>query len=268
MTGAGAAACFDVDGRRKWIAYVEKPHNKGWGHAASPILSEDKLLLHYDHLIALDAETGKEQWRQAVQGLYGTLLVKEFQGRPVAITPTGVFVDVRTGRIISNASDTFYMRWGNPIVEGDMLYAVDQKMETAVRLPERLTQDFKPEVVWKNEKTFKRDCYGAAVLRNDLLFVPSGRGRWMKVINRKTGEVLYQKRLSYRGNNHYANTTVCGDKLFVTSEGGETIVLVAGPEYQEIGRNLLPPYRSTPVFEDNRIYIRSRDHLYCIGAPQ
>ena len=45
-----------------------------------------------------------------------------------------------------------------------------------------------------------------------------------------------------------------------------TAVLAPGREFRQVAINKLEPYRSCPVFEGRRMYIRTAGHLYCIGA--
>ena len=46
---------------------------------------------------------------------------------------------------------------------------------------------------------------------------------------------------------------------------GTTLVLKAGPEYQEVAKNSLEFFISTPQFRKNRMYVRTSERLYCIG---
>ena len=58
-----------------------------------------------------------------------------------------------------------------------------------------------------------------------------------------------------------------GDRVQLTDPKGKmhTIVLEPGREYKEIARNTLETFRSTPVFEGRRMYVRTLKHLWCIG---
>ena len=59
--------------------------------------------------------------------------------------------------------------------------------------------------------------------------------------------------------------TLAGGLLFISSDAGVTLVLEPGREYKEVAKNTLEPFRSTPVFQGKRLYIRAKEHLYCIG---
>jgi outer membrane protein assembly factor BamB len=71
--------------------------------------------------------------------------------------------------------------------------------------------------------------------------------------------------LDFKGGQCYPSITLAGKYLFVSSDNGHTLVLEPGREYKEIAHNVLEPFRSTPVFEGKRMYVRTLQHLWCIG---
>jgi len=57
LFGTGVAACYDMEGNRKWIKMLEKSKHQ-WGHSASPLVVGDKLIVHINDIFALDKKTG------------------------------------------------------------------------------------------------------------------------------------------------------------------------------------------------------------------
>ena len=54
----------------------------------------------------------------------------------------------------------------------------------------------------------------------------------------------------------------------MSADNGATVVLEPGREYKEVARNMLEPFRGSPVFDGKRVYIRTQKAMYCIGeAP-
>lgn len=51
----------------------------------------------------------------------------------------------------------------------------------------------------------------------------------------------------------------------VCSDTGKTIVFKPGALPEEVATNEIEGFRSTPVFEGTRMYVRGLEHLYCIG---
>jgi outer membrane protein assembly factor BamB len=55
-------------------------------------------------------------------------------------------------------------------------------------------------------------------------------------------------------------------KIYVTSEDGLTTVVKAGPKFEVLAENALNDYcLSSPAISDGHIFIRTAQHLYCIG---
>ena len=58
-----------------------------------------------------------------------------------------------------------------------------------------------------------------------------------------------------------------GNKIFLSSDSGRTVVLDTPPdkELRELSTNQLEGFKTTPAFGNDLIYIRTRNHLFCIG---
>jgi hypothetical protein len=58
-----------------------------------------------------------------------------------------------------------------------------------------------------------------------------------------------------------------GDRLYVTNLNGETLVLAASPKFEVLARNRLEERTlASPAISDGEIFIRTYQHLWCIGA--
>ncbi|MHC4715206.1 MAG: hypothetical protein ACYTAN_18370, partial [Planctomycetota bacterium] len=91
------------------------------------------------------------------------------------------------------------------------------------------------------------------------------QARRFSVLDAETGETVYVKDLDLGKGTVYQSITLGGDRIFISSEGGRTIVIEPGREYREVARNDLEPFRACPVFVGSRMYIRGHKNLYCIG---
>jgi hypothetical protein len=78
---------------------------------------------------------------------------------------------------------------------------------------------------------------------------------------------LDKKKVEYLQGTVYSSPTLAGKYILLSGEGGRTVVLASGREYREVARNELEPFRSTPVFAGDRMYVRTLKALYCIGKP-
>jgi len=71
-----------------------------------------------------------------------------------------------------------------------------------------------------------------------------------------------------------SSATLGGKHIYIRDDQGQTLVLDPGPQYKEVGKNLLVEYNAEGIqpesqsnffFEGQRIYFRTRGFLYCIG---
>ena len=65
-----------------------------------------------------------------------------------------------------------------------------------------------------------------------------------------------------------ASPVAADGHVYLLAEAGETVVLAAGPDMRVISRNRLEERAlASPAIAHGRLYIRTDDHLYAIGAP-
>src|SRR5262249_29213100 len=64
--GNGVAACYDLDGKRRWITRIE---TNNLTYSSSPALADGVFAVYLGKLIGLDAETGKVRWEQKLINL-------------------------------------------------------------------------------------------------------------------------------------------------------------------------------------------------------
>jgi len=263
LFGNGVAASYDMEGNRIWARLVGKSTN-GWGHSASPVIAGDRLVLHIGSKVyGLDMETGETVWTADSKANWGTPLpVKFWQGGYAVLTTGGEVVRCSDGLIVAKGIGS--MPWTSPILHNGIIYIVDQNGAFAYRFPEELTDELQVEKIW--QVPAKRDRYYASpIVYQGLLYAITQRGQ-MTVFNTYNGEVFYQK--AYKlGGTYYPSFSLVGNKIFLSSDSGRTVVLDPPPdkELRELSTNQLEGFKTTPAFGNDLIYIRTRNHLFCIG---
>jgi len=88
----------------------------------------------------------------------------------------------------------------------------------------------------------------------------------MSCLHARTGEDIYIKQRLSSGS-YSASPVLADGKLYITGENGTTVVLSAGPEYNELARNDLDGSwtMSSIAVSGQQLFIRTGSHLYCIG---
>jgi len=256
----GTAACYDMDGNRKWIKQIEKPTH-GWGHSTSPLLVGDKLIVHVLNPIALDKETGEVVWKSESKNQWGTGIVTKIDGVDVIITANGDFLRASDGQVL--AKDTSFVEYARPIIHDGIIYFTQHEGK-AFRLPSEAGETITPEFLWQT-KPKKDRYYSSSVYHDGLIYAITRRGLFFSVIDAGTGEVVYEEKLDLGKGEAFPSITLAGKHLFVSCDNGTTVIMEPGREPKEITRNSLETFRSSPVFVGERIYIRGMEHLYCIG---
>jgi hypothetical protein len=258
MYGNSLVACHDLDGTRRWLKAMEHSTAK-YGHGSSPTLVGDKLLVHYADLVALDIKDGSECWRVKIPPLHGTPIHHRIDGVDVVFSPTGKMIRVSDGKILA---DEFQPCGDNsPIAHDDIVYFIAGDCQ-ALRIPSTVAK--KPEPLWRCKGLKGGELWFSSPLYHDgLIYVINGNCSY-SVLDARTGKIVHFDKLDF-GGRVYPSITLAGKYVYVSSDNGTTIVLEPGREYKEIARNTLETFRSSPVFEGRRMYIRTQKHLWCIG---
>lgn len=292
MTGNGVVTCLDMDGKVVWTRDLQKEYGAFglyWGYASSPILYDSKLIvqvlhgMHTDdpsYLVALDADTGKEVWREerATDALrespdsYTTPALLKRDGKAQIVVTGGDCVtghDPDTGREIWRANGLNPQQRGNyrivasPVVIDNMIYAPTRR-RPLLALSAGGTGDVSGNVVWKWEGAGAPDVPTPAS-DGTYFYMVDDRGL-ATCLNAKTGAVVWGPERTAQGVVS-ASPHVADGKVFLLNENAVTTVLAAGPEFKVLGTNELDgTYTlSTPVSAGSQLFIRTATHLYCIG---
>ncbi|MCD6360954.1 MAG: PQQ-like beta-propeller repeat protein, partial [Armatimonadetes bacterium] len=261
--GNGIACCYDLDGNRIWARPIEKPR-RGYGHSASPILAGGYLIVHVLSMRALDPMTGEQVWEAALPVYWGTPVATEIEDTPVIISPRGDVVNATDGAVLARGIGN--CNYCAPIVEDGVVYFADDRTPwRAVKLPDTL-DPFQPEELWRARP--KKDRYYASPVIYQGIIYGVTRNQVFSALDAATGEILYEQNMLMGKGQCYPSVTLAGDKLLVGCDNGVTVVVEPGRTYREIARNTLEPFRSSPVFAGDRMFVRGLDNMYCIGANQ
>ncbi len=58
---------------------------------------------------------------------------------------------------------------------------------------------------------------------------------------------------------------MAGNWLFASSNDGTTVVIKAGREFAELASSRLEEFVGTPTFDGPRLFIRTKQRLFCLG---
>ena len=265
---------YALDGEEKWRTGLGE-FGSGHGFAASPMVVGDVVCLQGDtaeggYLVALDTRTGNEKWRTTRppgKESYATPAVIDMPGGMQAIVATSQMggirgIDPATGDELWQEADAFPARTvSSPIVSDDLVIAAcgsggNGKRLTAVRV----RNDGNPEHAFALTQNVPYVPTG--IVCDDLLFLWHERGT-VTCVDLTTHEPLWTKRV---GGKYYCSPVCLGDRLLAVSMDGEAVMLVAGREYEVLGRtDLGESTQATPAVSKGRLFLRTESRLMCLA---
>ena len=290
VTGNGTVSAFDMTGKKIWQRNLQDdygPFGLNWGYASSPILYDGKLILQVLHgqktddpsyVVAFDALSGNEKWRQErptdalaeSPDAYTTPTLVEHDGKTHIVILGGDYLtghDPETGEEIWRAGGLNPDKQGNyrivasPIVIDGMIYAPTRKKPL---LAFRAGDIASGSPAWKWEGPAATDV-PTPVCDGKYFYMVDDRGLVI-CLDAKTGAVVWGPERTAQGIVS-ASPVLADNKLYITNEKAITTVLAAGPEFKLLSTNELDgSYTiSSPAVADSKIFIRTSNHLYCIG---
>lgn len=267
-------ACTSVEGEVLWKNdhLVYKPVH---GNGGSPVLVGQSLIFTQDggeqgKVIALDAQTGKTRW-EVVRDVeaskkfsFSTPLVLDVAGKTQVIVPGSNIVqslDPETGQEIWRVRYEGYSVIPRPIVAAGLVLvstSYDRPTLLAIR-PDGQGDVTDTHVAWQTNVAVPHTPSLNA--HADLVFMVSDKGI-VTCLEAETGKEVWKERI---GGNFSASPLLAGDELYLLSEEGDTTVVKADREYQEVSRNKLGERTlASMAVIDHDLLIRSAQALYRI----
>jgi outer membrane protein assembly factor BamB len=255
--GNGIVCAYTTAGEKLWARFIEgSPIH--FGHASSPVLVEGKLLVHFNDLVALQADTGAEAWRTVLPAQYASPLPLRVGDTAVVVSPAGAVVRVADGKVLLK-NGSLASSECTPVLKDGILYVCHGKAQ-ALRLVPAGDDAVKLEKIWESRISGGRRT-PSAVIGNGLLYAVTTEGI-LDVLDASTGKALYKERLNI--GEVYASAALAGKYVFFGGTRGKTVVLKPGKEYEEVARSQVEGFGSSPVFRGSQLYLRARQYLYCI----
>jgi outer membrane protein assembly factor BamB len=285
----GKLAAYAFDGKLLWqrdvgILDANDPQSGSaeWGHASSPILYDDLVLLQGDRrkdsfLAAYRLTTGEEVWRVAREEP-STWSTPNIHPAPtgdelIVNGPTIRAYDPRTGRPLWSLGPSSEVVVSTPVV-GDGLTFVTAgyppvRPVFAVRPGQRGNLSLPPgersskAIAWSHGRG--GTYIPSPILYRGILYTCNNNGV-LTAYRAATGEQLSQLRLSAGGASFAASPVAADGRLYIGSETGDVYVLRAAPEpellaIQPMGETMM----STPAISGGLLVVRTLNHVWGLG---
>lgn len=258
--GQGIVSAHTLDGTKLWSVFVQAP-TLGFGHSTSPVLAGGRLIVQYHDLVALDPTNGQVVWKTPSEPRYGSLVAGRVDDVDLVAAPCGTIVRAKDGTVV--AEKLYRVAESSPVVENGVLYAIDAGQSWAYKLADILRDGSAAKPLWTGKVTNARR-FASPLVHDGLLHTVGSSGLY-DVLDAATGEIVLRKRLELGEGNVYPSPTLAGKLLYLGGERGTTLVVEPGREFKEVGTNELERTGGSPVFHGRRMYVRGREHVWCIG---
>ena len=254
------------------------------GLGASPILADGQVIMPFDGssreetqvgwkipwdkavVLSLDAESGSVRWK----GQRGPSRVGHVT--PILVNDGSQLISAGGDRVQGFDPTTGKRIWSiysqgegvtpSPVVGDGLIYTssgFEAPTLRAIRLGGK-GDVTKTHIAWEQKR-------GVAALSSLLYVKPYlysiSRDNILHCIEASSGKIVWLERLS---GVHWASPVYADGRIYILSEEGVTIVLRPGAKYDEVAQNDIGDtcLASMAVSQGN-FYIRSAQHLYCIG---
>lgn len=277
---------FDHDGKELW-----RQDLGGWvgqhGFGTSPMLVNDLVVItssqeseengnpssrqpRESFVVALDQESGEIRWktpRQIDTASYSVPCLRtNKEGKQELVmcsTAEGIFaLDPASGKELWATGKLFPTRTvSTPQFWNDLIFTT-----TGSGGGEKSAVAFRPgddEPVYRIRK--EMPYVPTPIIYQDRVYFWGDNGL-ITCVKADTGREVWQ----HRAVGNYSGSPVrAGNKIFCTNEEGTVVVIAAGDEFEELGRNKLGELsHSTPAIAGGRIYVRTVSHLHSIGGKK
>lgn len=261
------------------------------GPGSSPFLYKNLLILTMDgtdrqYVVALDKKTGKEVWQTKRSVYFGdpdpnnafaipdqskafsTPIVTEFEGKPMLVSigaKAAYGYEALTGKELWRVGYPGFSNAARPVVGHGLAYIVTGYGKADLfAVPLNSKGDVTNALAWKYTRNVPLNP--TPLLIDDRLYLLHGSGVFT-CLDAKTGAELWKDRVA--PNAYSASPIYGGGHIYCFGDRGLTTVLKPGESFQKIAENTLEEgTMATPAAAGNRLVLRAKSHLYCLGSKQ
>jgi len=284
MFANGDVGAFDFSGELVWSKSLGMPKNV-YGHGASLAMYRNRLLIQFDQgerkdglsaLLALNGATGETVWSipREVPNSWPTPIVINSAGRDQIITgadPWVIAYDALHGSEIWRAKCLQADVGPSPVYADGIVYTVNEYPELSAIKADGSGDVTETHVLWIGEDGLP-DCPSPLATEKYVILVDAYG--YVTCYDAKAGDLLWEYELEDAA--IVSSPGLVGNHMYVfANEGQSWVIDIEAQEPAEEGDaeqfrtvatgNLGEECVTSPAFQDRRIYIRGKEHLFCIG---
>ena len=269
----GYIGCFDYAGKRLWAKNLGVPDSI-YGFSASLAMYQDRVIVQYDQggsdenrskLISMNISTGSIVWQfvRPVANSWPSPTVINIDGTDTILTcsdPYAIAYEAGSGKEIWRAECIEGDIASTPIYAGGFVFAIEPYSHIAAIRTDGTGDVTETHIAWKGEDEVPDVC--SPISDGNVVITLTTEGVLI-CYSVADGGMLWEHEIDGFFN---ASPVIAGDKMYLIEGEGKMIVATFDDGYKEVAVSEIGEVcLASPAFVDGRIYIRSKENLYCIG---
>ena len=277
--GSRGLYCYDMKGKLQWKKdFGDMRTRNSFGEGTSPALHGDTVLLLWDHegdsaLYALDKKTGKLKWKADRNEASGWCT-------PVVTTHDGVTQVIVNGtravRSYQLSDGKLLWQCGGQtpncipsvVVDENFAYAMSGFRGAhlaAIKLGGSGDLTDSKSVTWTANRG--TPYTPSPLLSNGRIWYLSGNNGILSVRDTKSGKLLVEGERLDGVSGVYASPVSAGGRVYIAGRNGTVSVLKDSATLEVLATNKLDEnFDSSPAVVGNQMFLRGKEHLYCIAT--
>lgn len=278
--GSRGLHCLDVDGNVKWSKDLGRMNTvMSFGEGGSLAVAGDAAIVVMDHeggsaIYAVNKETGELLWKKDrdERTSWATPLPVEVNGKIQIVTGATNLIrsyDLQTGELIWQCAGLTRNVIPSPVAGFGMVYCTSGYQGSslmAIELGRMGNLSGTDAVKWHVKEA--TPYVPSPLLYGDKLYVCSVNQGVVSCYNARTGEPYFLKEELEQIDGIYASGTGAAGRVYFVGRNGVTYVLKHSEKFEVLAVNKLDDkFECSPAFADNELYLKGKEHLYCIANP-
>jgi outer membrane protein assembly factor BamB len=239
-------------------------------------------------LVALDLETGAIVWthdepintqgtaeapftNSDFYGSWSTPVVASIAGREQIVISFPFRVcglDPRDGKMLWSSDGLNALVYTSPLIDKETVVSMGGYSGMSLGLRVGHSGAVPPiSRLWHHPKTKQR--IGSGVVHQGHIYIHNSTGI-AECFELETGRLVWEQRLAGKGgsNTNWSSIMTAAGLCYTITQGGDCFVFRASPNFELVAMNALgESSNSSVVPSDGQLFIRTHQHLWCVGLP-
>lgn len=277
--GSRGLFCLTMNGEIVWEKNLGRMTTRNnFGEGGSPALHGEMLIVNWDHegdsfIATFNKRTGEELWRKSRDEVtsWSTPLVVTDNGSPQVIVSASNRVrayNLKSGDVVWQCGGLGLNCIPSPVAQNGTVYVMSGYRDRAL-LAIRY-KGAKGDITETDRVAWKLDAntpyVPSPLLYDGTLYFIDRNSQMLACFDAKSGKEHYTKQRLSELTGVYASPVGAAGHVFVVGRDGVSYVLDHGSEFKVVSINRLDDgFDASPAIVDGEMYLRGREHLYCIA---